>query len=295
MNGESGRLIVAVDGGGSTCRVCIAALDGMVLGRATGGPANINSDYEASLRNLHTTIANAYQDAGLSGDRAKNDYAYMGLAGTTDHNNATKLRNSLDFFQTKVTGDVETTVQGALGDGDGTVALFGTGSFYLARQDGASRRVGGWGFRLCDDGGGAYLGLGILRLTVQAFDGLIDHSPLTQEILHRFGGALGQMVSFAQTATPLDFGAFAREIVTAFADGDKNAELLVGRAVTRMHDTLDNLGVLSIGKLCLLGGLGPFYRTQLRPDYRDICENPAGDALSGAIQLAQIELVGAKV
>ena len=293
MAHDESRLIVAVDGGGSTCRACVAQLDGRVLGRATGKPANISTDFASSRQNILDTIGLAYNDAGLSSTRSGADYGYLGLAGATVGGMAAKLRDSLEFFRTHVGGDLETTVQGALGDGDGTVAMFGTGSFYVTCQGDVYRRVGGWGFRLCDDGGGAYLGQALLRLTVQAYDGLVPHSPLTKEILGRYGGTPDKLVTFAQSASPLEFGSFAPELVTAFNSGDENAAMLIARAVERLEKTLDNLGALSVGPLYLLGGLGPFYQDQLRAEYRNICEKPGGDPLTGAIRLAQIHLIGA--
>jgi glucosamine kinase len=289
---DADRLIVAVDGGGSTCRACIAKLDGNVLGRAIGKPANITTDFPGSRKNILDTITMAYDDAGLSNERSGMDYTYLGLAGATVGGVAVKLRDSLNFYRTHVGGDLETTVQGALGDGDGTVAMLGTGSCFATRQGGGFRRVGGWGFRLCDDGGGAYLGQALLRLTVQAYDGLVQHSALTEGILGRYGGTPDQLVTFAQSASPLEFGSFAPELVSAFNNGDENAALLISRAVDRLEKTLDNLGALSVGPLFLLGGLGPFYQDQLRADYRKICEKPAGDPLFGAIRLAQLELIG---
>ena len=163
--------IVAVDGGGSTCRACVADLGGRILGRAVGQSANITTEFKNSRKNILSTICQAYQAANLSADRSASDYAYLGLAGALG-DAAQRLENSLDFHRVKVVADRVTTVQGALGGGDGTVALFGTGSFFTSRRHGATRNIGGWGFRLSDDGSGAWLGINLLRRTVQTYDGL---------------------------------------------------------------------------------------------------------------------------
>ena len=293
MFGDANKLIVAVDGGGSTCRACIADLDGHVLGRAKGRPANITTDFAASRTNIIETIGQAYRDANLPAERSVGDYAYLGLAGASISNVARKLEDSLDFFRVKVTTDRDTTVQGALGNYDGTVALIGTGSFFVSRRNGVSRNIGGWGLRLGDDGSGAYLGIALLRQTVRAYDGLIEHSPLTKAILERFGGTPDRLVAFAQTASPVDFGGFAPELIDAFHSGDRIANSLIEMAVARFHDTLEVLEAGFGGALYLLGGLGPFYQTQLRPEFRSLCKSPTGDALAGAISLAQNHLVGA--
>ena len=286
------RLIVAVDGGGSTSRACVSDLSGKVIGRAVGKPANITTDYENSRQNILNTISQAYRAAGLLADRSSNDYAYLGLAGASIGDAAQRLEDSLVFRRVKVVTDRVTTIQGALGKGDGTVALFGTGSFFASRKHGVTRNVGGWGFQLGDDGGGAQLGLNLLRCTIQAHDGLIGHSPLTQKILDRHGRSASGLVRFAQTATPRDYGRFAPELIEAFQNGDSVAIGLIKGATNRLHQTLDALEARSCGPLYLLGGLGPFYQNQLKPDYLQLCNDPLGDGLAGGIYLAQEEFVG---
>lgn len=289
------KYIVAVDGGGSTCRASVADLDGNVLGRARGQSANLNTDFDASRANIIETVRGAYRAAGLAEDRMAADYAYFGLAGASIGKIAQQLEGSLDFHRIKVVTDREITVQGALGDGDGTVVLMGTGSFFARRMAGACRNIGGWGFRLCDDGGGAYLGMALMRRTIQAFDGRIENSPLTRRVLEQFGGTPNGIVSFAQTASPKEFGEYAPWVTAAFAERDLVAVALIDAAVERLEQTLEILGAASGGPLCMLGGLGPFYQTQLSEKYQKLCQPPIGDALAGAIWLAQKQMVGAAV
>jgi len=51
------------------------------------------------------------------------------------------------------------------------------------------------------------------------------------------------------------------------------------------------LKVKSVGRLCLLGGVGPTYRRLLPPHYYDILVEPEGDALDGAFKLAKGDLL----
>jgi glucosamine kinase len=182
-------------------------------------------------------------------------------------------------------------VQGALGDSDGTVALLGTGSFFVTRKAGVTHHVGGWGFQLGDDGGGAILGRNLLRKTVSAHDRIVDHSPLTRTVLKQFGGTPKSMLEFVQTATPMDYGKFAPAVINAHADGDAVASKIVADEVATLTTTLDRLDAKSTGRLCMLGGLGPIYQKFLGADYQAICKPPDSDALSGAIRLAQRELL----
>lgn len=287
MSEESKNLIVTVDGGGSTCRVRICRMSGEVLGAARGGSANITTDFKSALTNILDTVHRAYSASGLYPTRMTNDFAYLGLAGANLEGMAVKTENALNFSRVKVTSDREITVQGAMRDEDGTVAAIGTGSFFVSRQKEKMLSIGGWGFQLGDDGGGAFLGQKLLRRTIHAHDGIIPHSPLTRTILGRFGGTPQGLVAFVQAASPMDYGGFAPALIEAYHEGDAVAVEIVDAAVSSLHHTLDILNAKATGALYMLGGLGPVYTELLRPEYQSLCASPKGDASDGALLLAQ--------
>ena len=284
---ESNRLIVAVDGGGSTCRVSICDPSGAVVGAARGGSANITTDLNIALANITDTAHRAYDAAGLPATRMAEDFAYLGLAGASRKGAAAQTESALGFHKVKVTSDREITVQGAMGDDDGTVAAIGTGSFFVSRLKDKVINIGGWGFQLGDDCGGALLGRKLLRQTIHAYDGIAAHSQLTQQILDRFGGTPHGLVAFVQTASPMDYGEFSPSLIEAYYAGDVNALKIVKSAVALLHHTLEHLNAEKTGALYMLGGLGPIYKELLRPEYQAICVPPKGTASDGAIALAQ--------
>lgn len=292
MDTMSKSQIVVVDGGGSTCRVSLCTADGTVLGHAIGSSANIATDFDGTLVNILETCRQAYAVADRSTDHMVEDVAYMGLAGAGLPGVVERLEKVLNFRRIKIKTDWEITVQGALGDGDGTVALLGTGSFFVARHAGVTRHVGGWGFQLGDDGGGAILGRKLLRKAVLAHDGMIAHSPLTRAVLEQFHGTPKAMLEFVQTATPMEYGKFAPKLINAQAKGDLIAMEIIAEEVAVLTATLDRLDTKTTGRLCMLGGLGPIYQKLLNSKYQSICKPPESDALSGAITLAQRELLG---
>ncbi len=280
-------LIIAVDGGGSNCRVCVFDRSGRALGHAAGGSANITTSFFESKANIEATIKAAYDNAGLGFERMSQDAAYLGLAGANIGDNAAKLQSTLDFARVKVASDRGIAVQGALGDGDGAVAQVGTGSFFTARIKGQTRNVGGWGLQLSDDCSGASLGRKLLRATIAAYDGLADSSDLTDQILAQFGGSPDEMVAFVQTATPKDYGSYTVQLVEAKNTGDAVATTILTTATARMVEILNNLDAKRAGRICLLGGMGPIYQNMLPDDYSDICAEPKGSPLDGAFLLAK--------
>ncbi|MCF6327493.1 MAG: N-acetylglucosamine kinase [Devosiaceae bacterium] len=286
MDTDSKHLIIVVDGGGSTCRVNVCDLSGNVLGHASAKSANIATDFDGALSNIVMASKLAYNSAGFSADRTPRDMAYLGLAGAGLPGAAKRMEDALEFARTTVTSDREIAVQGALGNDNGSVAHIGTGSFFVARLGNNIRNVGGWGFQLGDDGGGAILGRQLLRSTILAHDGIIAHSPLTRSILKRFCGSPLGLLDFVQSATPMDYGSFSPQLIEAFHDEDPIAREIVNCALSALIHTLDNIEVKSTGALYMMGGLGSFYQKLLSADYQSLCKTPKGDALSGGFELA---------
>lgn len=287
MSVKSNSLIVTIDGGGSTCRASICEWSGNVLGAARGGSANIATDFNGALETILDTTHRAYSAAGLFPTRMVNDFAYLGLAGANLAGIAKQTSDALNFNEVTVTSDREITVQGAMGSGDGTVAAIGTGSFFVSRHNNKMLSIGGWGFQLGDDSGGAFLGRKLLRQTILAYDGIIPHSPLTHSILARFGGTPQGLVAFAQAASPMDYGGFAPALIEAYYQDDEVAKSIVDAAVASLHHTLDVLDAKATGPIYMLGGLGPTYAKLLHPDYQKLCATPKGDASAGALTLAR--------
>src|SRR5690606_23715588 len=97
----------------------------------------------------------AFRDAGLDGDAVGEASAFLGLAGTNVGDLARYVHDRLPFRHTDIDSDGLIALQGALGDGDGAVAILGTGTIYMARKAGTVRYIGGWGFTVGDLGSGA--------------------------------------------------------------------------------------------------------------------------------------------
>ncbi|MBL1419304.1 MAG: hypothetical protein COC24_002220 [Alphaproteobacteria bacterium] len=287
MSQNNENLIIAVDGGGSTCRVTICRLDGTILSQAVGGAANLTTHFETAVATIESTVKMAYKTANLSADRTGDDFIYLGLAGAKLDGLATRLKGALKFKDIEVTTDQQITIQGAMSDEDGAIASLGTGSFFVCRQQGKTLHVGGWGMHLGDECSGAYLGRALLRKSLHAYDGLIDHSPLSQNIMQHFGGSPQEMILFARSASPMDYGSFAPQLIAAFEHGDAIAQQIMNDSLAILHNMLDVLEVKATGSLYMLGGLGAIYQKLLRPEYQQICCSPKADAMAGAIILAR--------
>ncbi len=288
--------IFVADGGGSGCRVSLIDRQGTTLATLRGGAANIGSDYPSAQKNLLHAIEEVYHMAGLPQKQRQRDFALFGLAGDGEGASARQLAKALGFGKTHIVSDIDIAVEGALGDGNGFVVGLGTGSFFVARHEGATTRIGGWGPQLGDECSGVWLGLAALRATLHAHDRLIDHSPLTSGILARFKGSPREIVRFARSATSADMARFAPDIAKANRQGDPVATEIMGQGVHLLCQRIDALSELSGGvdmSCYLLGGLAPIYEPLLPQNYRSLCHKPAGSALDGAASLAFKHLIAA--
>lgn len=280
------RHLVCVDGGGTQCRVRIASVDGTILAEVEGGPANIATDFSLASKNISSTIEAAYSLASLNPQNMDDDIAVLGLAGANTSPETTSLEKKLPFHKASVVSDRDITVSGALAEQDGSVALLGTGSFFVGKRKDKVTSIGGWGFQVGDEGGGARMGQMALQNTILAFDNVIQHSTLTQDILADFDNSAREIVQYAQTLSPAGFGAFAPKVISAMSENDPVAQSIFDNCLASVESALFAINAAENGPLCFLGGLGSVYEKHVSKKYQDLCTPPKGSALDGAFALA---------
>lgn len=284
-------LIVAVDGGGTQCRAAIFDAAGRQLGHAAGAFANLATDFEASRRHLTEVIEAAYRNAGMPEQTDRSDIAVMGIAGAEIGDLATRLEGVLDFATVRVMSDRDIAVAGILGDRNGSLAQIGTGSFFARQHDGHLSYAGGWGLTLGDECSGAWLGRELLRAVLMTHDGLLERSPLAEQIASDFGNGPDDIVMFAATAKPADFARLAPILFKAQESGDSLASHVLAHAVTDLERILTAMS-MDGGDLFITGGVGVRYKPMLAETFRNALKDPAGDSLSGAFTIGSRLLKG---
>ncbi|MBW8908025.1 MAG: N-acetylglucosamine kinase, partial [Mesorhizobium sp.] len=162
------NFVLGIDGGGTSCRAALANADGMVLGRAKSGAANIRTDLTGARSNIVEAARQAFIAAGQDPALIPQTPAILGLAGANVGTYRQQLEAVLPFSVSRVETDAEIALEGAVGSGDGAMAILGTGTAYMARRQGKSRAIGGWGFQVGDQGIGARIGRDLLEQTLLA-------------------------------------------------------------------------------------------------------------------------------
>ncbi|MGY5805341.1 BadF/BadG/BcrA/BcrD ATPase family protein [Rhizobium sp. LEGMi12c] len=281
-----GQFAIGIDGGGTSCRAAVIDDRGQVLGTGKAGAANILSDLENSLIHIVASAKQALIDAGLAPELLQTLPAVIGTAGANVGNYGKQVESALPFKNTRVVTDATTALQGALGDADGIIGAFGTGSVYNARRDGRIWGIGGWGFVIGDQASGARLGRDLLERAVLAHDKVTAGSALTASIMAEYGNDPERIVEFAHASKPKDFARYAPIVFEYAGMEDVVAIDIVKTAARSIAESLDALLWPECPSICLLGGLAQAYRPWLDERHKAILAEPRGDVLRGAVELA---------
>jgi glucosamine kinase len=280
------KFVIGIDGGGTSCRAAFAGRDGRVLGRGKSGAANIRTDLTGARASIVEAARLAIVEGGEDPALINKTPAVLGLAGSNVGTYRQQLEAILPFSRNMVVSDALIALEGAVGTGDGAIAIVGTGTAFMVRKAGVARNVGGWGFMVGDQGSCARIGRDLLEETLLAFDGIAEASDLTRAVLAVFRNEPRDVVEFTTTAKPGDFGGFAPMVFEHAAKGDAVATKIIGRAVRHIEASLDVLDLRSGDPLCLLGGLAQLYAPLLSPPVQALLKPPVQDALGGAVAMA---------
>jgi glucosamine kinase len=276
---------LGIDGGGSRCRARIRDGAGRMLGEAMGGSSNIYQDFDGALASIIATAAEAAAKAQL---KTIDLHAGLGLAGIVTSVGAERIAQAkLPFASVVADNDAYAAWVGAFAGSDGGIVIAGTGSIGFASINGVRHMVGGWGFALGDHGSGAWLGHHAVRRAALAIDGLLQPTPLIEEVLSRVGRTRFDVSRWSERATPKDYAEMAPLVFECAAKGDVVGMTIVIEGAAAISSLGRALLARGAGKLCLLGGVSKVYPPYLDADVKQALTAPSADALDGAIMMAR--------
>ncbi len=284
MNAANKTPVLAIDGGGTRCRVASADSDGVISVETRS--ANVSTDFDGSVREILDGILRLGEQIGVTRGELEARPAFVGLAGVTGTQMVERLKAALPFQNVRIEDDRAAALRGSLSDDDGFLAHCGTGSFFGVQRDGAQRFVGGWGSVLGDEASAQWIGRRALAAALDTVDGRRERSPLTDDLLSKFEGAEG-IVRFAGSVGPSEFGMIAQNVTAAAQRKDPNAADVMQAGAGEISQTLLHLGWQPGDPICLTGGIGPYYAPMLPDEMRRCVVDPKGSPLDGAVSLAR--------
>ena len=302
------RYYLGVDGGGTNCRIRLTDDNLLTLADATGGRSNLQIDAgEPAYRSITEGTREVFAKAGIDYAETANTYACFGMAGG-------RLPSARDAFAARpwpfaavqVYDDIDIARAGAHGGEDGAVIIVGTGSAAMALVKGQRHQCGGWGFHIGDQMSGAILGRELVRRTVEATDGLVSGSPLTEAVLARFGGDINSIMDWSfpkderlagnappgMPATllgraPAEFGALMPLFFEYYEKGDAVAAELMELEMGYIANYVEWFKARGVARMAAVGGFGTRLYPLMIARWGDFIVHPQHEPLHGAVILAK--------
>lgn len=292
-------IFIGVDGGATKCKVRIEDAEGNLIGEARGGPTTIRYSTERAWLVILTTITEALKPHKIDlEDKDYNFHIGCGLTGFELPDASERfLKQTPEYFSSIVlNADSYTACLGAHEGNDGAIIIIGTGVVARQIQHGNTIQIGGWGFPHGDEGGGAWLGMEAVRLTLQWIDGRFesDDTDLLKAIFNKFDNDATKFVVWSVAANSTRFAEIAPLIMAKLEKKDPLAIMFVKRAAAE----IDKIGVAlkkrTEGDIalpcCLFGGLAPFIQPYLSEELKSRIVPRKHDATYGAILLIKKKL-----
>lgn len=229
--------VIGIDGGGTKTALKLADKNENIVLTMEGGPCNINSmGKEAVLNMLKELLNDALKKAQLSLEDI--EAICIGTAGVdrpSDKAIMEEIIRSAGFKgKTIITNDAVTALYGGVGGAEGVILISGTGSICYGRNtNGETKRAGGWGHIIGDEGSGYYIGISAINRIAKAFDGIEESTLMTDLILNHLKlKNATELIDYVYRsgAGKSEIASLAKLVDEAYKQGDIAAEEILEKA-----------------------------------------------------------------
>ncbi|MEJ7137090.1 BadF/BadG/BcrA/BcrD ATPase family protein [Amphibiibacter pelophylacis] len=291
------RWWVGVDGGGSGTRVRVHRSDAPgVSGEGQAGPSALGQGVDQAWRHIRDAAQQAFAQIGLELDDSVWAASALaaGLSGANVPGQAEQwLAARPPLALTVLDSDAVTAVLGALGGRPGGVVAVGTGSVGVALDaQGRQHHSGGWGWRVGDEGSGAWLGMRAIQHTHQASDGRATAGALAEAVWAVTGRSVAEQLAWDARAGQTAYASLAPAVFDTAAQ-DPAAARLIARAADHIRHLALALDATQSCDLVLTGSVGQRLRPELERQGPDLAARfvpRLGDGCAGALILLESAL-----
>lgn len=186
--------VLGIDGGGSKTVCILINNKHEILGRGEAGSSNYQT---VGIEAAKSSIESAIHKAIITTDNIQIDAICLGLAGvgrSRDIEVIKKIIREISITQniksenTIISHDALIALVGGIGNDVGIVVSAGTGSIVFGRNHrGETKRVGGWGYILGDEGGAYNIAVAGMNAALKAYDGRGISTSLIEDFKIHFG------------------------------------------------------------------------------------------------------------
>lgn len=280
--------LIGIDGGGSGTRAVVQRVRGETVGTGSAGPSALGQGIPQAWDNVLAAIRRAFERAGVAVPPWHRCALAAGLSGVSHAPwREDFLARDPGFARLDAETDSFTMLLGAHGGQPGVIVIAGTGSIAEAlRADRSRATVGGWGFRVDDEGSGGWLGLQAVRHGLAAFDGRVNASPLARRVWMHCGDERETLQAWCQASGQFEFAQLARAVFECEATDPAAARMLqeATGALEELALAIDPRGRLPVA---VAGSIGERLAPRMRPAVRSRLVTAKGGAAEGALTLAR--------
>ncbi|MEB3217097.1 MAG: BadF/BadG/BcrA/BcrD ATPase family protein [Nostocales cyanobacterium 94392] len=236
--------VLGIDGGGSKT-ICVLMDDKrQILGRGEAGSSNYQSvGIEAAKYSIESAISKAIVEI----ENIQIQGICLGLAGVGRSSDIELIKNIIKNIpiisnikpqNIIISHDALIALVGGIGNDVGIVVAAGTGSIVFGRNiKGETKRVGGWGYILGDEGGAYQIAVAGMQAALQAYDGREIHTSLIADFQNHLG--LKNIEELIEVVYRRGWGvkeiaALAPVVDNAAVAGDEVANKIIDHAVDEL-------------------------------------------------------------
>ena len=280
--------LIGVDGGGSGTRALIQHLEGEVVGLRSSGPSALGQGIAQAWDNVLLAIRRGFESAGIDAPPWQRCALAAGLSGVSHSPwRDAFLAHDPGFAALVAETDSYTMLLGAHGGQAGAIVIAGTGSIAEAlRADGSRATVGGWGFRVDDEGSGGWLGLQAVRHGLAAIDGRANPSPLARRVWMHCGDEREPLQAWCAESGQFEYAQLARAVFDC-----ESTDPVAARLLQQATDALEELALAVDPRgrlpLAISGSIGERLAPRMRPALRTRVVQAKAGAAEGALMLAR--------
>jgi glucosamine kinase len=280
--------LIGVDGGGSGTRALVHRLHGEAVGTGEAGPSALQQGVPQAWQNVLLAIRRAFEAGGLAVPPWPRCVLAAGLSGVSHAPwRDAFLARDPGFARLAAETDSYTMLLGAHGGQPGAILIAGTGSVAEAvRADGSRATVGGWGFRVDDEGSGGWLGLQAVRHGLAAFDGRANPGPLARRVWMHCGDERATLQEWCGSAGQFEFAQLARAVFDC-EGSDPAAAGLLAQATLALEELALAIDLRGRLPLAVHGSIAERLAPRMRPFVRSRIVAAQAGAAEGALMLAR--------
>ncbi|MBD2301556.1 N-acetylglucosamine kinase [Nostoc sp. FACHB-190] len=246
--------VIGIDGGGSKT-VCILMDDKhQVLGRGAAGASNYQSiGVTAAIQSIHSAIQTAANEALKFTSTIQISAICLGLAGVGRSDDIAVVKSMVQELQNSqflpITWDLQPdnivichdaliALVGGVAHDVGIVVAAGTGSIVFGRNhQGETKRVGGWGHILGDEGSAYKIAVAGIQAALKSYDGREISTSLIKDFQQHLGlQNIAELIEiiYRRGWGVKEIASLAPIVDLAAASGDKLANNIINDAVKEL-------------------------------------------------------------